>query len=127
MDNRADRLRKRIEKKARRGFRGHPLATVAYYGPDDKTAFKVVVGIVQHENAEANPLERWWSEDRDVRQNADVLEAVCDFIQDHGALSVAVTPGIWGCPHEEGIDYPRGEVCPKCPFWANRDRDQIFG
>ena len=29
--------------------------------------------------------------------------------------------GIIGCPHEEDIDY-QGPVCPKCPFWANRDR-----
>jgi hypothetical protein len=27
-----------------------------------------------------------------------------------------------GCPHEEGKDYPLGENCPQCPYWANRDR-----
>jgi hypothetical protein len=27
-----------------------------------------------------------------------------------------------GCPHEEGVDYPVGEVCPKCLFWADRQR-----
>jgi hypothetical protein len=27
-----------------------------------------------------------------------------------------------GCPHEEGIDYPEGEACPECPYWAGRDR-----
>jgi hypothetical protein len=26
------------------------------------------------------------------------------------------------CPHEERIDYPEGEKCPSCPFWANRNR-----
>jgi hypothetical protein len=25
-------------------------------------------------------------------------------------------------PHEERIDYPEGEACPQCPFWAGRDR-----
>ena len=29
---------------------------------------------------------------------------------------------IYGCPHEEGQDYPLGEVCPACPFWAHRRR-----
>lgn len=29
---------------------------------------------------------------------------------------------IIGCPHEEGIDYPDGQVCPQCPFCAHRDR-----
>ncbi len=33
-----------------------------------------------------------------------------------------MTGAIIGCPHEEGIDYPDGEVCPQCPFWARRDR-----
>jgi hypothetical protein len=27
-----------------------------------------------------------------------------------------------GCPHEEGQDYPLGEVCPACPFWSHRRR-----
>ena len=126
METRADRLRKRIEKKARHGFRGYPAATVAYHGPDDQTASKVAVGIIRHEDAEADPLERWWSEDVDVRHNAEVLEAVCKFIKGQGAVSVTVTPGVWGCPHEEGVDYPRGETCPKCPFWANRDRNDVF-
>jgi hypothetical protein len=40
----------------------------------------------------------------------------------HGARSVIATDGIIGCPHEEGIDYPDGQVCPQCPFWADRDR-----
>jgi hypothetical protein len=30
--------------------------------------------------------------------------------------------GLFGCPHEEGIDYPDGETCPQCPFWATHDR-----
>jgi hypothetical protein len=29
---------------------------------------------------------------------------------------------IIGCPHEEGVDYPEGQSCPRCPFWAHRDR-----
>ena len=35
-----------LRKKARRGFRGYPVATVALYGPDDKLATKIAVGIV---------------------------------------------------------------------------------
>jgi hypothetical protein len=27
-----------------------------------------------------------------------------------------------GCPHEEGVDYSLGQVCPTCPFWAKRRR-----
>ena len=33
-----------------------------------------------------------------------------------------MTDRLIGCPHEEGIDYPMGRTCPRCPFWANIDR-----
>jgi hypothetical protein len=36
--------------------------------------------------------------------------------------SLVMAPRILGCPHEEGVDYPEGSVCPSCPFWAGRDR-----
>ena len=38
-----DRVFKRLSKKAKRGMRGWPLATIAYYGPDASRATKVVV------------------------------------------------------------------------------------
>jgi hypothetical protein len=41
-----------LKKKARRGFRGYPVATVAFYGPDNTRATKVAVGIVPGEGAE---------------------------------------------------------------------------
>ena len=47
-----------LKKKARRGFRGYPVATVAFYGPDDTRASKVAVGIVATEGAEPMALER---------------------------------------------------------------------
>jgi len=31
----------------------------------------------------------------------------------------------FGLPHEEGIDYPDGSSCPKCPYWAGRDRGTL--
>jgi hypothetical protein len=37
---------KQLSKRAERGFRGYPLATVALYGPDDRTATRLTVGIV---------------------------------------------------------------------------------
>jgi hypothetical protein len=30
--------------------------------------------------------------------------------------------GIFGCPHEEGIDYPEVESCSQRPFLAGRNR-----
>jgi hypothetical protein len=111
-----------LQKRAKRGFRGYPVATVAFYGPDDTTATKIAVGIVGGEDAEPSLLERWYSQGADVRTDPEVESQVLEFIRQHEVRSVVVTDGIIGCPHEEGIDYPEGTSCPKCPFWAGRDR-----
>jgi hypothetical protein len=116
-----ERARKRLSKRAKKGFRGYPVATVALYGPDDTTATKLTVGIVPAENAEVTDLRRWFSEGSDIRNDVDVTEQVLAFIAEAGARSVVMTDRIIGCPHEEGIDY-EGPICPKCPFWAGRDR-----
>jgi|SRR5271163_514255 len=116
-----ERARKRLGKRAKKGFRGYPVATVALYGPDDTTATKLTVGIVPAEDAEVADLRRWFSEGRDIRNDAGVAEEVLAFITKTGAKSVVMTDRIIGCPHEEGIDY-EGSTCPNCPFWVGRDR-----
>jgi hypothetical protein len=113
-----ERARKRLSKRAKKGFRGWPLATVALYGPDDSTATKLTVGIVPAEGAEATNLRRWFSKEQtDIRDDIRATEEVLAFISDAGAM----TDRIIGCPHEEGIDY-EGATCPACLFWAGRDR-----
>jgi len=111
-----------LTKKARRGFRGYPAATIAFYGPDAHRATKVVVGIVRSEGGEPDPLERWYAEEGDIRKSPSVFEEILELIEREGVRSVVMPDRIIGCPHEEGIDYPEGEVCPMCPYWANRDR-----
>ena len=98
------------------------MATVAFYGPDDRRATKVAVGILRTERAEADPLERWSSEETDVRSDVAIARQIGEFIERHGAKSVVLADRVIGCPHEEGIDYPEGMACPQCPFWTNRDR-----
>jgi hypothetical protein len=116
-----DRLLKRLRKKARKGARGWPIATIAYYGPDLSRASKVAVGIVPSEGAPVDQMRDWTVEHGDIREDAAVAEQILDFIAEQGALSVAMTDGIIGCPHQEGIDY-EGEWCPVCEFWRGRDR-----
>jgi hypothetical protein len=41
-----EQARKRLAKRAKKGFRGFPVATVAFYGPDNRRASKLAVGIV---------------------------------------------------------------------------------
>ena len=46
------RTKNPLLKRARKGFRGYPVATIALYGRDDQRATKVAVGIVMREGAE---------------------------------------------------------------------------
>ena len=112
---------KRLSKRAKRGFRGWPVATVALYGRDNIMAIKLAVGIVPSEGAEVTELRHWFSEKADIRSDTCVAEEVLAFIETAGAKTVVMTDGIIGCPHEEGIDY-EGATCPACPFWTGRDR-----
>src|SRR5947209_3046941 len=108
----------RLQKKAKRGDQGYPVATVAFYGPDASRASKVAVGIIPAEEAEVTELRTWSSDTADLRNDPTTSIEVLAFIDEHGGKSVVMSPGIIGCPHEEGIDYPEGEVCPDCPYWA---------
>jgi hypothetical protein len=96
-----------LRRKVKQGFRGYPIATVAFYGPTADLATKVVVAIVRNERRDPDTLERWFSQDTDVRANETVGEKVLAFLKEHAAKSVIVTDGIIGCPHEEGIDFDR--------------------
>jgi hypothetical protein len=111
---------KPLLKKAKHGFKGYPVATVMFYGPDDRTATKVSVGIVPGERQEPAELRRWIC-DADVRNDARIADELRAFVAASGARTVVMTGKINGCPHEAGVDY-EGDVCPRCPFWAGRDR-----
>ena len=110
-----------IRRSARRGHQGYPIATVAFYGPDDKRASKVVLGIVRFEGGEPE-LEKWSSEVGDVRKDTALLQVILNRMREHGVRSVVMPERIIGCPHEEGIDYPEGQACPQCDFWRGRNR-----
>lgn len=114
--------RSALRKRAKRGFRGYPLATVTLYGPDDQVATKVAVGIIDRDGGDVVALERWLSDGADIRSDPEVELAIVEFIKSHGVHTVIMTDGIFGCPHEEVIDYPEGTSCPECPYWAGRDR-----
>jgi len=116
------RTKNPLLKRARKGFRGYPVATIAFYGPDDQQATKVAVGIVNREGAEPDVLERWYAEDEDLRSNEETTRQIHAFLREHNVISVAMVDRIIGCPHEEGVDYPDGGDCPQCPFWHTRDR-----
>jgi hypothetical protein len=113
---------KALSKRTKKGFRGYPVATIAFYGPTAQLATKVAVGIVTREGAEPDIMERWYSEDEDLRNDEETGFQISAFLKEHQVLSVAMVDRIIGCPHEEVVDYPEGEACPQCPYWRSRDR-----
>jgi hypothetical protein len=59
-----------LRRQARRGHQGYPIATVAFYGPDDQRASKVVLGIVRVEGGDPE-LEKWTAAAGDLRRSWD--------------------------------------------------------
>lgn len=116
-----DKFQKRLSKKSRKGFRGWPMATIAFYGPDLSRASKVVVSIMHTEAGEPAEKRSWFSADTDVRHDEAIAQEIVEFVADHEAKSVTMASGIIGCPHQQGIDYD-AEWCPVCDFWKGRDR-----
>jgi hypothetical protein len=108
------KYKKVLTKRVRKGEKGYPIATIAFYGPDNTRASKVVCSIIDHEDATPDPVRKWFT-DGEARTSEQILGEMLAFIEEHGAKSVAMAEGLLGCHHEEGIDYPEGEVCPHCP------------
>ena len=65
-------------------------------------------------------------ENKDVRFDVETQKSILARIREHEVRSLIMVEKIFGCPHEEGIDYPEGGNCPECPFWNDRDRYQAF-
>ena len=115
------RNKKLLSKRARKGDKGYPIATVAFYGPDNLRASKVVCAIIKSDGADADPIRKWFTTS-DARKVEDILGEILIFVKENSANSVVMANEIIGCPHEEGIDYPEGKPCPSCLYWKNRDR-----
>jgi hypothetical protein len=96
-----------------------PIGAVAYYGPDNLTATHVLVAIID-KNHHILKSAKWNVEEEDIRQNEDINHAVAQFLALYKLSKVIITEGILGCPHEPNVDYPAGEDCPYCPYWANQ-------
>ena len=73
-----ERFLKRLRKKARKGLRGWPVATIAFYGPNLNQATKVAVGIVPSENAEAEELRDWKVDQGDVRADPGIAREILE-------------------------------------------------
>jgi hypothetical protein len=99
-----------------------PIGTIALYGPDDKITTKIVAAIIQHEGAEP-VLERFVGSN--IKDSPKVRRQIQAFFDRHRVKSVAATDRNLGCSHEEGPDFPVGEDCPFCPFWAGKQGSRL--
>jgi hypothetical protein len=95
----------------------YPVGTVALYGPDDRVTTKIVAAVIRRPGAEP-VLERWMG--TNIAQSSKVRRQIKELFDRHGVKSVAATERNMGCPHEEGQDFPDGEDCPFCPYWAGK-------
>ena len=83
--------RKWLDKKSKQGFRGYPVGTIAFYGPDAQRASKVAVAVIVAPDTEPVALRRWFAESGDVRNDAATFEEIALFLRDHEVHSVAMT------------------------------------
>jgi hypothetical protein len=104
-----DRFLKRLRKKARKGLRGWPIATVAFYGPNLRQATKVTVGIVPSENAEVEELRDWKVDDGEIRADPRIVREILEFIESGGKASNTIAQ--FACPSS------LGSFCQKSRLW----------
>lgn len=101
----------------------YPFATIAAYGPDNQHATKLVVSVFDRPtDADSPEMRTWTTQQVDVRHDPVIAAEVAAFLQESRVAESVTGDRIIGCPHEEGIDYPMGRACPRCPFWAGIDR-----
>ena len=103
-------------RKVLREKKGLPIGILTYFGPDNKTITKIVAIIVEKSNVE--PLLRKWIKP-EILSDPGVATEIGQYFLDHNTKDIVIAEGVLGCPHEEGVDYPKGEDCPQCPYWKN--------
>ena len=94
-----------LRKFVARGDKGYPVATLAFYGPDDKKASKAVLGIFAAKGDEPQ-LHKWFREstEADLRYDTKLQNTWIEILRREGVRSLAMMEEINGCPHEEGVD-----------------------
>ena len=115
-----DKSNKRIAKRTHKGFQGYPLIAVAYYGPDDSLATKVVIEYVA-EDGMAPQIEVFTTQS-DIRYDETIQTTLLKIIERVDAKTVTLTDRVVGCPHQEGVDYMAGGECPQCTYWHGKPR-----
>ncbi len=120
MSRRDKRKRESARRGPRRPVRRGSIVTIVQYGPDDKTVTKVVAAYYGVPGGAQIEMRKWVA--TGLTTSLKFREELAAFVDRWRPDRVVFSLGVMGCPHEEGPDYPRGEVCSVCPFWATHDR-----
>ena len=81
---------------AMRGIRPppkYPMATVALYGPDDKTTTKIAAAVFKRDGAKAI-IERWMG--TNIKENPKAQQQMTAFFEKHGVESIVMTSSNMG-------------------------------
>ena len=106
-----------------RGKGEWPAGILIFYGPDNRHASMVIATVLAHEDA-LPVMHEWYESEMDVRLDGRIGGEVERFFREHPVHRIVMRKGVYGCPHDEGVDYPEGGVCPHCPFWATHHPDE---
>ncbi|MCP4954535.1 MULTISPECIES: hypothetical protein [Photobacterium] len=87
-----DKAKKRIAKQVKKGFKGYPQLSLAYFGKTADVATEVVVTFTLAEGAE--PQQQKFASDNDVREDETIQSVLVKIIDRAGANSVLETEGV---------------------------------
>jgi len=86
-----DKAKKRIAKQVKKGFKGYPLISIAYFGKDEQLATEVVMSFTLEEGAQAQE-ERFESKG-DAREDEVIQTTLIKVIDRANACSVVEVAG----------------------------------
>jgi len=87
-----DKAKKRIEKLVKKGFKGYPLVSLAYFGETTDAATEVVVTFTLEEGAE--PQAQKFVSKSDTREDETIQSVLVKTIERTNASTVAQVDGV---------------------------------
>jgi hypothetical protein len=105
-------------KKAIKEKKNFPIGILVHFGPDSETITKTVAVVVQRKNATLS-IKSWNTPD--ISSNPKIAKDIGNYFKQNLVEEILMTDGVAGCPHDEGVDYPRGSDCPHCPYWSETE------
>ena len=120
----AAQIMKSLLKRAKRRFRGFPVAVIRFFGPNKDQATKISVAIFEQRNQAPISVQDYHLPDKEVREEAPILQVIKSEFKDNGVVSLLMENDILGCPHQPGQDYPVEGNCTQCSYWFDKPQNK---